>query len=145
MEHKMAVDLTNMSGNVILCADSTATTNSLACNVKFSNVAMNRGANGNMEMTIDFESDGAVTVNGFTATTAVDIAGFGGKANLYEGTVTTTVAFQADLGAWSASIKGDTHPYSSFDSQWKKTGLGTFQMTGSASGVATTGQLMPAV
>ena len=141
----MAIDLANMSGNVYLCADSTATTNSISCNVKFSNLALNRNANGNLEMTVDFESNGTVTINGHTATgtSMTDIAGFGGDAKVYEGTTSTTVAFAAALGAWSASIKGDTHPYSVFSSQWKKRGLGTFELTGSASGIVTLGQLMP--
>ena len=142
----MAVDLANMSGNVMLTADSTATTNSISCNVKFSNVAINRDANGNMEITVDFESNGVVTVNGFTdtGTNVLDIAGFGGAANLYEGTATTTAAFQAAFGSWSGAFAGDTFPYSVFSSQWKKSGLGTFQFSGSAGGLVTTGQFMPA-
>ena len=142
----MAVDLANMNGNVRLCATAggTATTNNIQATVKFSGLDMAKDANGNMTGTVNFESTGDVTVNGFTASTAVDIAGFGGNAEMYEGITQTTTAFQMSVGNWSASITGDTHPYSVFSSQWKKSGLGTFQLTGSASGVISTGQLMPA-
>jgi len=140
-----APDLTGMNGNVILSAVTTATTDSFSFNAKFSNISMTRNVNGNMDTTVDFESDGVVTVTGFTATVGaqVEIAGYGGQAELFEGTVTTTAAFLISFGEWSASIAGDTSPYSVFGSQWKKTGLGTFQLTGSAAGVATGGQIIP--
>ena len=141
------IDIANFRGVTYLCADTTATTNSISGTFNYKNVKLTRAADGKLDFSADFVSDGSVNCFGFTATgtSAIDVAGWGGNAICYEGTVTsgTVYLFSVTLNAWSADIAMGTVEYSTFASQWKASKLTTGNVTGSVSGVATLGAIVP--
>lgn len=124
------LNLANWRGTVKLNAGpgSSSTANSIIATANITTVNPSKSAEGDAEITLNFESDGAVRLNGVTSGTASDLKGWGGSVTLPSG-------FNVTLNAWSASITQGTTTYSVFDSRWQKSKQTTGIMTGSASGV----------
>ena len=126
---------TNFTGTATFDADGT---NKITGTFNFKNVRMERPHDGKMSFSADFISDGTagVVMNGFTAGTATDIAGWGGSATLPSG-------FSANLDSWSLTVNQETVEYSTFASRWKQSKTTVGNVTGSCAGVVQTDSPLP--
>ena len=137
------INLAAMKGRAVLSADGTATTNSISGTFSFTNVALQRQHDGKMTFSADFKSDGAVSLNGFSAGTAArDIVGLGGSVAITQGTTTSTL-FDVNFDSWSARVQMREVEYGTFASRWRASKPTTGNVVGSVTGVVRDRDLLP--
>lgn len=120
-----------------IVSSSTSVTNSLSGTFVFKKAGLSKASGGNSAGTYDFESDGACTLSGFSATSAfTGLKGFGGSATLPTG-------FNFVINTWSADINVDTETSQDFTSIWKGSDAVAMQVTGSCAGLVSTGLPVP--
>ncbi len=138
-----AIVISSFKGTCTFSAGpGTATTNSVIGVFNFTNVRMEKGF-GTAEFSADVESDGTVTLEGFTATnlaTAVTLAGFGGNATVSNATAS---ALQADFSSWALQFNIDTDVFQTFSSMWKNSKIIGGNVTGTVTGKLNNQKVVP--